>query len=60
MFFSSIFAALVPQAAWMWARLAALGVVAAQERLWAALVACVFARPRSGPDVVGRRAGSGR
>lgn len=45
-FFSSIFAALIPAAAPAWVRLAALGIVAAQETLWAVLVACLFSRPR--------------
>ena len=44
-FFSSIFVALIPAAAPFWVRLAALGIVAVQETLWAVAVACLFSRP---------------
>jgi threonine efflux protein len=45
-FFSSIFVAMLPVDAPMWVRLAALGIVAFQETLWYALVACVFSHHR--------------
>jgi threonine efflux protein len=44
-FFSSIFVALIPAEAPLWVRLAALGIVAGQETLWAVAVACLFSQP---------------
>lgn len=44
-FFSSIFVALIPAAAPLSVRVAALGIVAAQETLWAVAVACLFSQP---------------
>ncbi len=44
-FFSSIFVALIPAVAPLWVRFAALGIVAAEEVLWAVAVAYLFSRP---------------
>lgn len=41
-FFGSIFVALFPAHTPLWVRIAALGIVAAEELFWYVLVACVF------------------
>lgn len=45
-FYSSIFVALFPVHTPLWVRLAALGIVAATEALWHALVACVLSHTK--------------